>query len=147
MKRGERILAGMGVFLQILWGIINLPLALFFGLISLLRTLIGLAVLCGLGALAYEVYTHYQTRENTTQSRNAGGGEVRRDGARARQEALDRRAGPRGGGRRPEAVMQSTEDRRREAAAAKRARARYQVEQRRLLEERVLGQKRERGNI
>ena len=47
----------------------------FFGLISLLRTLIGLAVLCGLGALAYEVYTHYQTRENTTQSRNAGSGE------------------------------------------------------------------------
>ena len=52
----------------------------FFGLISLLRTLIGLAVLCGLGGLAYEVYTHYQTWENTTQSRNAGGGEGRRDG-------------------------------------------------------------------
>lgn len=29
MERVKRILAGMGVFLQILWGIINLPLALF----------------------------------------------------------------------------------------------------------------------
>ena len=147
MKRVERIWAGMGVFLQILWGIINLPIVLFWALISLVRTVIGLALICALGLLVYEFYTHYQARERPAQSRNAGGGEVRRDGARARQEALDRRAGPRGGGRRPEAVRQSTEDRRREAAAAKRARARYQVEQRRLLEERVLGQKRDRGNI
>ena len=58
------------------------------------------------------------------------------------KKALDGRAEPRGGGRRPEAIRQNKEDRRREAAAAKRARARYQVEQRRLLEERVLGQKR-----
>ena len=142
MERGERIPPGSRGFLQILWGLVNLPFAIFFGLINLLRTLIGVALLCGLGALAYEVYTHYQARERPAQSRNAGGGEASRDRARAHKKALDGRAEPRGGGRRPEAIMQSKEDRRREAAAAKRARARYQVEQRRLLEERVLGQKR-----
>ena len=73
----------------------------------------------------------------------AGGG---RAGA-GQKEALDGRAAPRGGRRRPETVRQSKEDRRRLAAAAKRARARYQVEQRRLLEERVLGQRREKGHL
>ena len=141
MKRVERRLSGLWVCLQVLWGLINLPLVLFGALISLLRTLIGL-LLFVLGSFAYEFYTHYQARESTQQTRSAGGGEARRARARARQEALDGRAAPRGGGQRPAAIRQSTEDRRREAAAAERARARYQVEQRRLLEERVLGQKR-----
>ena len=46
MKRVEPIWAGMGVFLQILWGIINLPIVLFWALISLVRTVIGLALIC-----------------------------------------------------------------------------------------------------
>ena len=59
-----------------------------------------------------------------------GGGEASRDRARAHKKALDGRAEPRGGPRRrPEAIRQNKEDRRREAAAAKRARARYQVEE------------------
>ena len=144
MKRAERILRGVGV---VFWSLLNLPLVLFWGLISLLRTLIGLGLLCGLGLLAYEFYTPTQTRETTTQTRTVREGEARHDRARARQEVLDGRATPRGEGRRPAAVRQSKDDRRREAAAAKRARARYQVEQRRLLEERVLGQKREKGNL
>ena len=142
MERVKRLLAGTGVFLQILWAIINLPIVLFWALISLLRTVIGLALICALGLLIYEFYTQYQARERPAQSRNMGGGEASRDRGRARQEALDGRAEPRGGGRRPAAIRQSKEDRRREAAAAQRARARYRVEQRRLLEERVLGQKR-----
>ena len=142
MERVKRLWAGTGVFLQILWAIINLPIVLFWALISLLRTVIGLALICALGLLVYEFYTHYQAQERPAQSRNVGGGEASRDRARAHKKALDGRAEPRGGGRRPEAIRQSKEDRRREAAAAKRARARYQVEQRRLLEERVLGQRR-----
>ena len=60
MERVKRLLTGMGVLLQILWGIINLPIVLFWALISLVRTLIGLALICGLGLLIYEFYTQYQ---------------------------------------------------------------------------------------
>ena len=122
------------------------PFWLFSALIGLIRTAVGIIVIVFVVGLVHEsgvVQRWWQGEESpSAASRRQGVGEARRDRARAHPEALDGRAVLRGGGRRPEAITQSKEARRREAAAAKRARARYQVEQRRLLEERVLGQKR-----
>ena len=120
MKRVERILSGLGRGLQVLWWVINLPIVLFWGLISLIRTVLGLALLCGLGFLVYEFYTHYQAQQRPAQVRSAGSAGV----ARGR---------PSGEEQRPAGAWQSKEDRRLEAAAAKRAGARYQAAQRRLL--------------
>ena len=64
MKRGDRILSIVWGGLQLLWGIINLPLVLFGALMSLVRTLIGL-LLFGLGIFAYDFYTEYQARGDT----------------------------------------------------------------------------------
>ena len=124
--------------------VVAAPFWLFTAAVSVIRFGLGLIVILFVFGLVWEsglIQGLWQGEESARATTSRAGGEARRDRARARQEALDGRAAPRGGGRRPETVRQSKEDRRREAAAAKRARARYQVE-RRLLEERVLGQKR-----
>ena len=125
--------------------VVAAPFWLFTAAVAVIRFGLGLIVILFVCGLVWEsglIQRLWQGEESARATTSRAGGEARRDRARARQEALDGRAAPRGGGRRPETVRQSKEDRRREATAAKRARARYEVEQRRLLEERVLGQKR-----
>ena len=130
--------------------VVAAPFWLFTAAVSVIRFGLGLIVILFVCGLVWEsglIQRLWQGEESARATTSRAGGEASRDRARARQEALAGRAAAGGGGRRPETVRQSKEDRRREAAAAKRARARYQVEQRRLLEERVLGQRREKGNI
>ena len=130
--------------------VVAAPFWLFTAGVAVIRFGLGLIVILFVFGLVWEsglIQRLWQGEESVRATTSRAGGEARRDRARARQEALDGRAAPGGGGQRPAAIRQSKEDRRREAAAAKRARARYQVEQRRMLEERVLGQRREKGNI
>ena len=146
MRRGWNLFVQ---FLKLVWSVGMLaaiaPFWLFMKAVEVIRVGLGLVIIIIVLGLFWEsglIQGLWQGEESARATPSRAGGEARRDRARARQEALDGRAAPRGGGRRPETVRQSKEDRRREAAAAKRASARYQVEQRRLLEERVLGQKR-----
>ena len=145
MRRGWNLFVQ---FLKLVWAAGMLaaiaPFWLFMKAVEVIRVGLGLVIIIIVLGLFWEsglIQGLWQGEESARATPSRAGGEARRDRARARQEALDGRAEPRGGGRSPEAIRQSREDRRREAAAAKRARARYQVEQRRLLEERVLGQK------
>ena len=124
MERVKRLLAGTGVFLQILWAIINLPIVLFWALISLLRTVIGLALICALGLLIYEFYTQYQARERPAQSRNMGGGEASRDRGLARKPWTGEPS--RGADQRQSGRTRKTAGARRQVA--RRAKARYQIE-------------------
>ena len=118
-----------------LWAIL-VPVRLFFTWwgIQPRGVWLGVVLVCIVGgALGFDVPGRWmQAVERAEQARVGAAGEARRNRARARQEALDGRAAPRGGGRSPEAGRQSKEDRRREAAAAARARARYETELRRL---------------
>ena len=136
-------------FIKLVWSVGMLaavaPFWLFMKAVEVIRVGLGLIIIIIVLGLFWEsglIQRLWQGEESVRATTSRAGGEARRDRARARQETLDGRAAPRGGGRRPETVRQSEEDRRREAAAAARARARYQAAQRRLLEERVLGQKR-----
>ena len=152
MRRGWNLFVQ---FLKLVWSVGMLaaiaPFWLFMKAVEVIRVGLGLVIIIIVLGLFWEsglIQGLWQGEESVRATTRRAGGEAHRDRARARQEALDGRAGAgRGWGRRPETVRQSKEDRRREAAAAKRAKARYQVEQRRLLEERVLGQRREKGNI
>ena len=144
MRRGGNLSVR---FIKLVWSVGMLaavaPFWLFMKAVEVIRVGLGLIIIIIVLGLFWEsglIQGLWQGEESARTSR--AGGEARRDRARARQEALDGRAAPRGGGRRPEAIRQSKEDRRREDAAARRAKARYQIEERRLLEERVLGQKR-----
>ena len=152
MRRGWNLFVQ---FLKLLWSVGMLaaiaPFWLFMKAVEVIRVGLGLVIIIIVLGLFWEsglIQGLWQGEESVRATTRRAGGEAHRDRGRARQEALDGRAAPRRGwGRRPETARQSKEDRRREAAAAQRARARYQVEQRRLLEERVLGQRREKGNI
>ena len=136
-------------FIKLVWSVGMLaavaPFWLFMKAVEVIRVGLGLIIIIIVLGLFWEsglVQGLWQKALSSSVATSWGGGEAGRDRARAQQEALDGRAAPKGEGQRPKAVMQSKEDRRREAAAAERARARYQAAQRRLLEERVLGQKR-----
>ena len=88
---------------------------LFWGLISLLRTLIGLALLCVLGLLVYEFYTHYQARKSTAQNRSVRGGRRTATGRGLVKKPWTGEPRRGAGGLRTEAGRQSKEDRSREA--------------------------------
>ena len=132
-------------FIKLVAWAVAAPFWLFTTAVAVIRFGLGLIVIMFVLGLFWEsglIQGLWQGEESARVPTGRAGGEARRDRARARQEALDGRAAPRGGGRRPETVRQSKEDRRREAAAARRAKARSQIEERRLLEEPALGQKR-----
>lgn len=135
MKYVERCLLIVWAGLQFLWLLLNLPLMIFGALITLVRTLLGLALLAGLGSCAYDFYTEHQARVSTQQARPRVAVEARRDRPRAIDKVLAGREAPREARGRRTRVEQSEEDRRREVAAARRARARYEAEESRLIEQ------------
>lgn len=84
---------------------------------TLVRVAIALTVLGGLGLFVYEYWpANPSTRPTYQETKIKGAGETRR-------------------GRVPTSTQQSEADRRREVAAARRARARYEAAERRLIEQ------------
>lgn len=122
----------IGRSLQIVWAggqvlglLLKLPVLLFAGLVSLVRTILGLILLAGLGSCAYELYSASQAQVRTSPPGRWAGGEAWRDRARALDKALAGRDARVEQGR-------DEEDWRSEAATARRARARYEAEVQRM---------------
>ena len=120
-KRVGNLFLGL---ISLLMGLISLVLYAVAGVLwligaafTLVRVAVALTVLGGLGVFIYEYWPDNPPKRPTYQeTKTKGAGETLR-------------------GRVPTLTQQSEADRRREAAVARRARARYQAEERRLIEQ------------
>ena len=106
MRRGGNLSVR---FIKLVWSVGMLaavaPFWLFMKAVEVIRVGLGLIIIIIVLGLFWEsglIQGLWQGEESARTSR--AGGEARRDRARARQEALDGRAAPRGGGRMPSAI-------------------------------------------